>query len=181
MSVTLTEGELNETDKQVLEVLWEGRATPQLINKELATREKDVTREYVSQILRRFREHGHVENLHDTGVYKLVDDPRGLVKKRYIGRTSEGRNNVRFAGELDPRRDIKEHVVEESNSHYTWGYTGAGPHQLSVALLAEVRDDEFAKKHHKDFLPFVSSLDEEWSVTEVEIEEWIEENIEEEG
>lgn len=76
MSVTLTEDDLNETDKSVLEILSEGRATPQLVREELKDRNKEVTRQYVSQILKRFNEHDHVENLHGTGVYELVDDPR---------------------------------------------------------------------------------------------------------
>jgi Fe2+ or Zn2+ uptake regulation protein len=76
MDVSLTEEDLNETDEVVLEILSEGRATPQLVREELKDRGKDVTRQYVSQILKRFREHGHVENLFDTGVYELTDDPR---------------------------------------------------------------------------------------------------------
>lgn len=76
MDVTLTEEDLNETDEAVLEILSEGRATPQLVREELKDSGKEVTRQYVSQILKRFNEHNHVENLHDTGVYELVEDPR---------------------------------------------------------------------------------------------------------
>ena len=76
MDVTLTEEDLNETDEAVLEILSEGRATPQLVREELKDSGKEVTRQYVSQILKRFNEHNHVENLYDTGVYELVEDPR---------------------------------------------------------------------------------------------------------
>ena len=76
MNVSLTRDDLNETDERVVEILSEGRATPQLIRKELKADGDDFTRQYISQILRRLNEHGHIENLRNTGVYELVSDPR---------------------------------------------------------------------------------------------------------
>ena len=37
---------------------------------------RDVTSTYLGQRLQRFEEHNHVENLYDSGLYELVDDPR---------------------------------------------------------------------------------------------------------
>lgn len=68
--------DLNDADTEILGVLAEGRATPQLVREELADRGRDVTRQYVSQRLKRLREHNHVVNRKETGVYELVDDPQ---------------------------------------------------------------------------------------------------------
>lgn len=37
---------------------------------------EEVSRQYVNQRLKRLSEHGHVENLLETGVYDLTNDPR---------------------------------------------------------------------------------------------------------
>ncbi len=74
--MTIQPEDLNDADTEILGVLAEGRATPQLIREELADRGRDVTRQYISQRLKRLREHGHVVNRQTTGVYELVDDPR---------------------------------------------------------------------------------------------------------
>jgi len=72
----LSASELNDTDKMILEVLEEGRATPNLVRAELATRGKEVSRQYVSRRLKRLREHDHVRTVLETSTYELVDDPR---------------------------------------------------------------------------------------------------------
>lgn len=66
----LTPDDLNETDGKVLDVLREGRVTPQYVADEL-----DVSRTYASERLKRLVEHGHVAKL-ASGLYELVDDPR---------------------------------------------------------------------------------------------------------
>ena len=67
---------LNEADRQILEILEEGRATPTLVKKVLSERGKEYSRQYIAQRLKRLREHEHVKNIRETGVYELVDDPR---------------------------------------------------------------------------------------------------------
>ena len=67
---------LNETDRHILNILKQGRATPTLVMKFLNERGQEYSRQYVSQRLKRLTEHGHVENVRDTGVYELVEDPR---------------------------------------------------------------------------------------------------------
>jgi len=74
--MTLTEDELNELDKKILDVLTDGRATPTLIKKILEDRGTEVSRQYINQRMKRLSEHDHIENLFDTGVYELVIDPR---------------------------------------------------------------------------------------------------------
>lgn len=66
----LTRDDLNDTDGRVLDVLHEGRATPQYVADQL-----DVSRTYASERLKRLVEHGHVDKL-ASGLYELADDPR---------------------------------------------------------------------------------------------------------
>lgn len=72
----LDESDLNDTDRLILDVLSEGRATPQLVRKRLAESGVEVSRQYVNQRLKRFSEHDHVDNVLATGVYELTTDPR---------------------------------------------------------------------------------------------------------
>jgi len=64
--------QLNETDKEILAFMDRvgGRVTPGWIADETGN-----SRPYVSQRLKRFKEHGHVEQPH-RGLWVLVDDPR---------------------------------------------------------------------------------------------------------
>lgn len=75
--VTLSETDLNGWDREILDLLAEGRATPTLLKHQLTERGRDdVSRQYLNSRLTRLAEHGHVENLLDTGVYELREDPR---------------------------------------------------------------------------------------------------------
>lgn len=74
----LSPTDLNDLDNEILDCLQEGRATPTLIKRLLerkGTRET-VSRQYVNQRLKRLTEHGHIDNILDTGVYELINDPR---------------------------------------------------------------------------------------------------------
>lgn len=70
-STVLGPQDLNETDTRILELLAEGRVTPQFVAEQL-----DISRTYASNRLTRFVEHGHVERP-AAGLYELVEDPRG--------------------------------------------------------------------------------------------------------
>ncbi|WP_029630202.1 DUF6166 domain-containing protein [Zavarzinella formosa] len=49
---------------------------------------------------------------------------------------------------LDPRNDLRNH----SPDGFEFGYSGSGPSQLSLAILADVlRDDKLADRLHIDF------------------------------
>ena len=76
--MTLDATELNDLDRQLLDLLHEGRATPTLARKLLITKgiQDDISRQYINQRLKRLAEHDHISNLEDTGVYELVSDPR---------------------------------------------------------------------------------------------------------
>ena len=68
--VTLSDDDLNETDKAIVAELERGRVTPQYLASEL-----DISRPYASERLKRLLEHEHVDRL-APGLYELVDDPR---------------------------------------------------------------------------------------------------------
>ena len=72
----LAEDELNELDNRILDALADVRATPTLLKKIFEEDGTDVSRQYVNQRMKRLSEHGHIENLFDTGVYEVVFDPR---------------------------------------------------------------------------------------------------------
>jgi len=75
-TVALSDDDLNQTDIAVLEVLEEGRATPELVRIKLERSDREVSRQYINRRLKRLREHGHVNNVENTGVYELIEDPR---------------------------------------------------------------------------------------------------------
>ena len=64
-SAVLSADDLNETDWRIIEVLREGRVSPSYLGEELG-----ISREYASDRLRRFREHGIVSHL-ARGLYEL--------------------------------------------------------------------------------------------------------------
>lgn len=74
--MALPSEKLNDVDKLILDELADGRATPSLVQQCLADDGNEFSRQYVNKRMRRLAEHEHIENLFDTGVYELVDDPR---------------------------------------------------------------------------------------------------------
>ena len=69
-TMTLTDDDLSETDRDVLAVLADGRVTPHFLGEQVG-----ITREYASQKLNRFIEHDVVVK-RAPGLYELVEDPR---------------------------------------------------------------------------------------------------------
>lgn len=74
--MSLTPEQLNDVDDLILDVLADGRATPTLVQQCLSADGDDFSRQYLNMRMKRLAEHDHIENLFDTGVYELVDDPR---------------------------------------------------------------------------------------------------------
>ena len=75
--MALTEADLNDADHDILDVLASGRATPALVRTLLEEEfGRELSRQYVSQRIIRLAEHEHLENVHGSGVYELVTDPR---------------------------------------------------------------------------------------------------------
>lgn len=72
--MTLPPGRLNEMDHRILDYLdAEGRASPTLFRR---AEDVDASRQYVSSRFVRLAEHDHIRDVHDTGIYELVEDPR---------------------------------------------------------------------------------------------------------
>ena len=68
--------DLREIDERILNYLDEGRVTPAYAKKRLTKEWEEYSRGYVQQRLGRLEEHSHVQNLLDSGLYELVEDPR---------------------------------------------------------------------------------------------------------
>ena len=75
--MALSEENLRDVDRDLLDYLVDGRITPVYARERMADEgRREVTSTYLGQRLQRFEEHGHVRNLYETGLYELVDDPR---------------------------------------------------------------------------------------------------------
>ncbi len=97
----------------------------------------------------------------DNGGIVLVIDP------------SQGAHAEHAATELDPRVDL----INHSPDGFGWGYSGSGPAQLALALLAEVaQDDDIAIDLHQPFKHDVIARQPlgAWSISEEYIRGWIE-------
>lgn len=84
----------------------------------------------------------------------MVDPLKPVTQgKRYVGvRTSDGCVVTVSDGErsypLNPRVDLRNH----SPDGFNWSYSGSGPAQLSLALLADaLGDDDRAREIYQDF------------------------------
>jgi hypothetical protein len=62
---------------------------------------------------------------------------------------------------LPPRLDL----AHCNPAGYAWGYVGSAPAQLSLALLADLRNDQFA-------LGWYDQLHRQWTATLAPAEEW---------
>ena len=71
---------------------------------------------------------------------------------------------------LDPRLDLRNH----SPDGFEWGYSGSGPAQLALAILAVEFDDEFAVAHYQKFKDdFIAPItDAGWGMESNSIQEW---------
>lgn len=74
--MTLSDKDLREIDQILLQYLQEGRVTPVYARERIideGKREK-ITNTYLSQRLQRLEEHGHIQNLYNTGLYEINTD-----------------------------------------------------------------------------------------------------------
>lgn len=77
--------------------------------------------------------------------------------------------------ELAERQDIHNH----SPDGFSWGYSGSGPAQLALGILADYFDDEFASRHYQSFKREVVSRqpdDQSLVILESEIITWVNNN-----
>ena len=112
--VVLGPDDLNDTDRDILDMLQEGRVSPPFVAERLGK-----SREYTSQRLIRLREHEHARRI-APGLYELVDDPR--TDEREL---SAGPDLDQLARSLD---DL-EHALER------------GDRELAADALERARDE----------------------------------------
>ncbi|WP_330633652.1 hypothetical protein [Halocatena halophila] len=72
----LNSDDLRDVDRTLLDYLNEGRVTPVYCTNRLVEEGQEYSRGYVRDRLARFVDHDHAQNLMDTGLYELVEDPR---------------------------------------------------------------------------------------------------------
>lgn len=64
-------------------------------------------------------------------------------------------------------------LVNHSPTGFAWGYSGSGPAQLALALLAWECNEQYAIEHYQEFKrEVVAALDEEWVLTGADIRRW---------
>ncbi len=63
-----------------------------------------------------------------------------------------------------------------SPTGFEWGYLGSGPHQLALAILAEVVGADVARQHYSDYChEVIACLNPgPWRIGEQEVWEWLE-------
>lgn len=93
-----------------------------------------------------------------------VRTPGGCVVK--VGEGREGPANHELRLRLD--------LVNHSPTGFEWGYGGSGPHQLSLALLAEAVGDRRALELYNEFLVtfLVDLRSEEWEIPFYKVQQW---------
>lgn len=78
---------------------------------------------------------------------------------------------------LNPRFDLRNH----SPTGFAWGYSGSGPAQLSLALIADAtKDDTAAILHYQKFKSrVIASLDKDkgWVMSEDFIIAWVKDQM----
>ena len=100
-------------------------------------------------------------------------------QKSYIGVEGKSTPNVgrvivrsedMICNKLDPRYDL----VNHSPDGFAWGYTGSGPAQLALAILAGNTDAETALTHYQRFKEdVIGKLQGNWQLTETQVVDWL--------
>ena len=95
-------------------------------------------------------------------VYRGRRNPAAPVGEEYT---------VTVDGEPLPKRYD---LLSASPSGFSWAFSGSGPAQLSIAILADAYGDEFACEHYQRFkCEVVSELPEEgWTLTKQDLDTW---------
>ncbi len=98
--------------------------------------------------------------------------------KTYVGTSHDGTYRVTVeeeneVGVVEFRElPLRLDLANKSPTGFSWGYSGSGPAQLALALLADVIGDDEALKMYQSFKSyFVAVLPAEWYAPEEEIRE----------
>jgi len=95
-------------------------------------------------------------------VYQGTYNPAVPVGDRY---------SVTVDGESLPKRYD---LLSASPSGFSWAFSGSGPAQLAIAILAHAYEDEFAREWYQQFKgDIVAGLPENgWTLTKADLDEW---------
>jgi Family of unknown function (DUF6166) len=93
--------------------------------------------------------------------------------KRQAGTTDPGPVTVTENGTTEPLA-VRNDLVRHSTA-LNWGYYGSGPAQLVFALLMDTLNDPISacSLHHAFRDEIVSALDDEWTLTDRTVGNWI--------
>ena len=99
---------------------------------------------------------------------KRVTEGPWLVMEVYKQLLPDGEST-----ELSPDPSLK--LRDHSPDGFQWGYGGAGPAQLALALLLDVTTSpDMAQAYYQDFkFDVVAAWGEEWEITSQEILDWL--------
>ncbi len=96
--------------------------------------------------------------------------------KTYVGKFQNGNYRVEIedddgTGRINYRElPLRLDLANKSPTGFSWGYSGSGPAQFALALLADAIGDEEALKMYQSFKSyFVAVLPAEWYAPEEEI------------
>lgn len=135
---------------------------------------RDTSGEAIRQNVQKTKERLE-ETSEDSDLY--MDRPN-YFKRTYRGWYDDDRTKVRADhGYLNPRLDI----ARVGRTGLTWGYSGAGPTQLSYALLADATgNSDIPSDLQFDFRGMINRNfgDREWEITATEIRDWVEDHEE---
>ncbi len=95
--------------------------------------------------------------------------------KTYVGKLCEdGEYRVTIEEESGNARPLplRLDLANKSPTGFSWGYSGSGPAQLALALLADAIGEKEALEVYQDFKrDYVAVLPAEWYIPEEEVKE----------
>ena len=96
------------------------------------------------------------------------------MKRTKIYEGQRGKGNRTVVTVSGPPLPLRLDIVDHSPTGFEWGYAGAGPQQLSIAILADyLENDELVKKYYRSFTWDVIQhikWDEHWKLLGIEVE-----------
>ncbi len=96
------------------------------------------------------------------------------MSKRYTGKlTREKVGGQRIMVKENDRQYLLPHITRHSPDGFNWGYSGSGPADTALSILADCLGLNQANQLYQDFKwDIVAGWDNEFEITEKEIREW---------